>query len=148
MPISSSVSARQKPNAWHVAPLKVKPKYLAMVAKMAKQPDKDVYYIRDADDDAIYTATVNPNVSTQFKDWVETDLMKALRDRIQPLVYVNVPGWMLPIGAWFLRTEAELVLKSRRVVPTRALQLGYRFHHATIGTALDDLLRNNRTQQH
>ena len=78
----------------------------------------------------------------------ETDLMKALRDRIKPFVHFNVPGWILPIGAWFLRTETELVLKSRRVVPTRALQLGYQFQHSTIETALDDLLRKNKAQQH
>ncbi|MCC7501822.1 MAG: TIGR01777 family oxidoreductase [Flavobacteriales bacterium] len=77
----------------------------------------------------------------------ETELMKALRDRIKPFVHFNVPGWMLPIGAWFLRTETELVLKSRRVVPTRALQLGYLFHHPTVETALDDLLRKDKAKQ-
>ena len=77
----------------------------------------------------------------------ETELMKALRERINPFAYFNVPAWMLTVGAWLLRTETELVLKSRWVVPTRALQLGYRFHHSTIGTALDDLLRKDRAQQ-
>jgi len=77
----------------------------------------------------------------------ETDLMKALRDRIKPLAHFDVPAWMLPFGAILMRSETELVLKSRRVVPTRALALGYRFHHSTIETALDDLLRKDRAQQ-
>jgi len=35
--------------------------------------------------------------------------------------------WMLAIGAFVLRTETELVLKSRRVVPARLLQSGFTF---------------------
>ncbi|HRH38879.1 MAG TPA: TIGR01777 family oxidoreductase, partial [Flavobacteriales bacterium] len=54
----------------------------------------------------------------------ETDLMRGLRDRIKPAVFFNVPAWVLPIGAWFMRTEVELVLKSRRVVPAKAMRLG------------------------
>ena len=69
----------------------------------------------------------------------ETDLMRALRDRIKPWIHFNVPAWMLTIGAFFLRTETELVLKSRRVVPTRAQQLGYIFQYPSINRALDEL---------
>ena len=36
---------------------------------------------------------------------------------------------MLEVGAAFLRTETELVLKSRRVVPTRLLDGGFRFSY-------------------
>lgn len=35
--------------------------------------------------------------------------------------------WMLEIGAVFLKTDTELILKSRRVVPTRLLESGFRF---------------------
>jgi hypothetical protein len=34
---------------------------------------------------------------------------------------------MLEIGARILRTETELILKSRRVVPTRLLEAGFTF---------------------
>lgn len=71
----------------------------------------------------------------------ERELMKALRERLKPAVAFNIPEWMLGIGAFFLRTETELVLKSRRVVPARALALGYAFKHNQINSALDDLLR-------
>ena len=69
----------------------------------------------------------------------EHELMRELRQRIKPFVAFSVPKWMLTIGAFFLRTETELVLKSRRVVPTRALEIGYRFQHEKIQTALDAL---------
>jgi hypothetical protein len=44
--------------------------------------------------------------------------------------YVGIPSteWMLEIGAIFLRTETELLLKSRRVVPRRLLEAGFEFH--------------------
>jgi len=44
--------------------------------------------------------------------------------------YVGIPAaeWMLAIGAIFLRTETELVLKSRRVVPGRLLDANFEFH--------------------
>jgi uncharacterized protein (TIGR01777 family) len=69
----------------------------------------------------------------------ETGLMHELRQRIKPWAAFNVPKWMLTIGAFFLRTETELVLKSRRVIPTRALRLGFEFQHTRIESALDDL---------
>jgi len=34
---------------------------------------------------------------------------------------------MIELGAFFLRTESELILKSRRVVPTRLLRDGFAF---------------------
>lgn len=44
--------------------------------------------------------------------------------------------WMLEIGAIFLRTETELLLKSRRVVPGRLLQAGFEFTHPDFRGAL------------
>lgn len=35
--------------------------------------------------------------------------------------------WMAEVGAWVLRTETELILKSRWVVPTRLLEHGFAF---------------------
>jgi NAD dependent epimerase/dehydratase family enzyme len=40
-----------------------------------------------------------------------------------------------------LRTETELVLKSRWVVPERLQNAGYVFRHGTLEQALDDLAR-------
>ena len=44
---------------------------------------------------------------------------------------VGLPAsrWMLEIGACCMRTETELVLKSRRVVPGRLLAGGFAFDY-------------------
>jgi NAD dependent epimerase/dehydratase family enzyme len=52
--------------------------------------------------------------------------------------------WMLSVGAFFLRTETELILKSRRVVPARLLQSGFEFHFPTWPEAAGDLCRRWR----
>ena len=49
--------------------------------------------------------------------------------------------WMLEVGAVFLRTETELILKSRRVAPTRLLNEGFKFEFAGIENALKDILK-------
>jgi uncharacterized protein len=55
------------------------------------------------------------------------DFMQALRDAWGIRIGLRVPEWMLEIGAFVLRTESELVLKSRRVVPGRLLDAGFQF---------------------
>jgi uncharacterized protein len=47
--------------------------------------------------------------------------------------------WMLEIATFFLRTESELVLKSRRVIPTLLLQSGFRFQYPEWAEAARDL---------
>lgn len=44
-------------------------------------------------------------------------------------------SWMLEIAAWLIGTETELMLKSRWVMPARALQEGFRFRYDTIDKA-------------
>jgi hypothetical protein len=46
---------------------------------------------------------------------------------------------MLEIGAACMKTETELVLKSRRVVPGRLLQEGFRFAYPEWSSAAQDL---------
>jgi uncharacterized protein len=47
--------------------------------------------------------------------------------------------WMLEMGAFFLRSETELMLKSRRVVPKRMLESGFTFQFSTWSEAARDL---------
>jgi hypothetical protein len=47
--------------------------------------------------------------------------------------------WMLEVGAVFLRTETELILKSRRVVPARLLEHGFMFTYPDWRSAARDL---------
>jgi uncharacterized protein (TIGR01777 family) len=55
------------------------------------------------------------------------DFMRALREASGMGFGLDASKWMLELGAVFLRTETELLLKSRRVVPTRLLDYGFRF---------------------
>ena len=52
--------------------------------------------------------------------------------------------WMLEIGTFALRTETELILKSRRVVPGRLLESGFTFQFPTWTEAAADLCRRWR----
>ena len=66
--------------------------------------------------------------------------MKALRDAWGTRLGLPATKWMLELGAFFMRTETELVLKSRRVVPGRLLELGFRFEHPTWPEAATELV--------
>ena len=46
--------------------------------------------------------------------------------------------WMLEIGAFFLRTETELLIKSRRVVPRRLLSEGFNFDYPNFKDAIGE----------
>ena len=66
--------------------------------------------------------------------------------------YVGVPAPrpILELGAFLLRTETELVLKSRRVIPRLLLEAGFEFHFPNWRGACQDLVnrwRNLRTEQ-
>ncbi|MDE1162491.1 MAG: DUF1731 domain-containing protein [Acidobacteriaceae bacterium] len=52
--------------------------------------------------------------------------------------------WMLEIGTFLMRTESELVLKSRRAVPTLLLNEGYEFAFPTWSSAVTNLVRRSR----
>ena len=55
--------------------------------------------------------------------------------------------WMLEIGALFLRTESELILKSRRVVPRRLLEAGFTFEFPRWAEAAADLCERRRAMR-
>ena len=72
------------------------------------------------------------------------DFMRALRAAAGVRFGLPAARWMLEIGAFFLRTETELVLKNRRVVPGRLLQSGFVFQFPTWPEAAGDLCRRWR----
>jgi uncharacterized protein (TIGR01777 family) len=55
------------------------------------------------------------------------EFMKTLRHAWKIPIGLPTPGWLLELGAAIIRTESELILKSRRVTPTRLLESGFRF---------------------
>ena len=68
------------------------------------------------------------------------DFMRALRQAWGTRVGIPAPGPMLALGALFLRTETELILKSRRVVPGRLLRAGFEFQFPEWPQAAKDLV--------
>ncbi len=67
------------------------------------------------------------------------DFMRDLRKAWNMPIGLPSTEWMLEIGAFFLRTETELILKSRRVIPGRLLQDGFRFDFPTWPEAAGEL---------
>ncbi|MEE2758252.1 MAG: DUF4340 domain-containing protein [Myxococcota bacterium] len=52
---------------------------------IGKQKDgTEVYFVRRANEDAVYTAAIKPDdMKTTFADWVETDLLKICKDELR-----------------------------------------------------------------
>ncbi|MGB1259409.1 MAG: TIGR01777 family oxidoreductase [Akkermansiaceae bacterium] len=57
------------------------------------------------------------------------ELMRRFRKFVSMPFGLPATKWMAEIGAFFLRTETELILKSRWVVPTRLLEHGFVFQY-------------------
>lgn len=56
------------------------------------------------------------------------EFMRVLRRALDARFGLPAAPWMLEVGAFFMRTETELILKSRRVIPSRLLESGFSFH--------------------
>ncbi len=72
-------------------------------------------------------------------------LMRALRKAWGVPVGLPATKWMAEIGAFVLRSDTELLLKSRRVVPGRLLDAGFGFDHPEWSRAAADLVRRARS---
>ena len=72
------------------------------------------------------------------------EFMRALRQAWGTRVGLPAAHWMLKAGAVLMRTETELVLKSRRVVPGRLLDAGFEFRYPTWPEVARDLCDQRR----
>jgi uncharacterized protein len=72
------------------------------------------------------------------------EFMRPLRRACGRPIGLPATKWMLEIGAFFLRTETELILKSRRVAPTRLLRSGFEFQFPEWPNAANELCRRYR----
>lgn len=70
------------------------------------------------------------------------DFMRDLRKACGVPVGLPATRWMAELGAWAIRSDTELLLKSRRVVPTRLLEAGFTFTCPTWQEAVTDLVRS------
>jgi uncharacterized protein (TIGR01777 family) len=68
-----------------------------------------------------------------------TDFMRTLREICGVPLGLPAARWMLEVGAFFMRTETELIIKSRRVVPGRLLAEGFKFCFPELRAAVEDL---------
>jgi uncharacterized protein (TIGR01777 family) len=69
------------------------------------------------------------------------DFLRALRAAAGVPIGLPATKWMAEIGAFVLRSDTELLLKSRRVVPGRLLQAGFSFEYPDWPAAAEDLVR-------
>ena len=68
------------------------------------------------------------------------DVMASLREVCGVKMGLPAPELLVRIGAFFMRTEAELPLKSRCVVPKRLLGSGFEFKYTQLSGALESLV--------
>jgi uncharacterized protein (TIGR01777 family) len=94
---------------------------------------------RDDFDGAVNVASPHPLPNAEF--------MRLLREACGVSFGLPAREWMLEIGAIFMRTETELILKSRRVIPARLLEEGFTFMFPTWNDAARDLCRQGKTMR-
>jgi uncharacterized protein (TIGR01777 family) len=95
---------------------------------------RSIRWLIDRDDVAgvVNLAAPNPLPNAAF--------MRALREAAGVRFGLPAARWMLEIGAALMRTESELILKSRRVVPGRLLESGFEFAYPEWRDAAHDLV--------
>ena len=86
---------------------------------------------RDDIHGVVNIASPNPVPNEEF--------MRVLREECGAPFGLPATPWMLELGAVFMRTETELILKSRRVVPARLLDAGFTFEYANWRDAAHEL---------
>jgi uncharacterized protein (TIGR01777 family) len=89
-------------------------------------------------DGPINLAAPNPLTNCEF--------MQALRQAAGIEIGLPSTRWMLEVATFFHRTETELILKSRRVIPGRLLQSGFNFQFPDWESAARDLVGRYRTR--
>jgi len=102
---------------------------------------RSLYWLIDHEEieGAVNLASPNPVPNAEF--------MRILRRAWGARFGLPATKWMLEIGAFFLRTETELILKSRRVVPGRLLQSGFEFQFPAWSETATDLCRRWRSRR-
>jgi uncharacterized protein (TIGR01777 family) len=69
------------------------------------------------------------------------EMMRTLRQVCGAPFGLPATLWMLEVGAFFLRTETELLIKSRRVIPGRLLASGFGFQFSGMKEAFEELIQ-------
>ena len=97
----------------------------------------DVYRaIRFIQRDAAITDTINIAAPNPVSNRA---LMETLRRVVGARLGLPAYRWMLELGAIVLRTQTELLLKSRWVVPSKLLAAGFEFEHPELEAAVREI---------
>lgn len=72
------------------------------------------------------------------------ELMAMVRQSMRVPFGIPTPAWLLEAGAVLIRTQTELVLKSRWVEPRKLLDAGFAFQHPSLAGALNHLAKAKR----
>jgi uncharacterized protein (TIGR01777 family) len=86
--------------------------------------------------DVVNLASPNPIPQRKF--------MAVLRSLVGTPIGLPATRWMAEIGAFFFRTDTELLLKSRKVVPTRLLNAGFQFEYSDWAAAAQSLVESRQ----
>lgn len=70
-----------------------------------------------------------------------SDFMMKLRKAVRIPFGIPMNSFLLEIGSFFIRTETELVLKSRNVIPKKLMDNGFQFEFSNFEKALKNLLK-------
>jgi len=97
-----------------------------------------IYWLieRDEFEGPVNLAAPNPAPNSEF--------MSALRSALGVSFGLSATALMLEVGAFFLRTETELILKSRRVIPGRLMRSKFIFQFPTWAEAARNLCNRRR----
>lgn len=98
------------------------------------------FLLHDTRASGIFNLTA-PNPVTQ------AELMRALREAAGDPIAIPISGWMAALGAVYLRTDPELIRKSRFVVPRRLLEAGFEFRWTDWSPAARALVRRWREER-
>jgi len=81
---------------------------------------------------AVNLAAPNPVTNAEF--------MATIRRVCHVRFGLPAPRWLLEVGAFLLRTETELLIKSRRVAPGKLLAEDFVFRHPHLLPAIEQLV--------
>lgn len=80
---------------------------------------------------------INCTAPTPLKN---KEFMEVIRKGLNVPVGLSSPSWMLELGAMIIRTETELILKSRWVLPRKILKTGFHFQFPEAKDAIHNLI--------
>jgi len=94
---------------------------------------RSVEWLIDHDDLSGPVNVASPNPIPQ------REMMRIIRRECGVPFGLPATRWMLEVAAFVHRTEAELIIKSRRVVPGRLLAAGFQFRFASMEDAVREI---------